>query len=221
VLQTSSTDSTSPQGNTAAYSLTTAKDASFTKSFVEHGMLIGLACVRVAHSYPQSVRPFLYRKRRFDFYFPQFANLGEQPILKKVICPTGIPEVDNQVFGYNEAFSDYRYRPGMLTGKFSPVVVSASSSTAAIISERPSALAQAWTYSDYYQLNYNAFRRSHDYRDLTPPSLSPEWLSEPRNNIQRTLAVQNEPQFLAQFDFEVTATRPMPVKSIPGLIDHH
>lgn len=196
VLQTSSTDSTSPQGNTAAYSCTTDSRSLFTSSFVEHGMLIGLACVRVEHSYCQGIDRFWSRKRRFDFYWPTLANIGEQAVLKKELFVTGNSVNDEQAFGYQEAWADYRYKPNRLSGEFS---IDDNSSY-------KSSLGQAWTYMDVY-----------DY----PPTLSDSWIRESDVNVTQTLATLDKPQFIADFYFKVGTVRPMPVYSVPGLIDHH
>lgn len=216
VLQTSSTDSTSPQGNTAGFSLTTNVEHSFTKSFVEHGMVIGLACIRVEHTYAQGVEPFWFRKNLFDFYFPQFANLSEQPVYKKYLCATGFSEYDDTVFGYQEAWADYRFAPNRLSGAFSPLVYDGSDEG---IRYQNSPLADAWTYNDFYSLSFDVDTLKPNFSDL--PTLSAGWMSEDNTNVGQTLAVSNEPQFIADFRFVVTAVRPMPVRSIPGLIDHH
>lgn len=196
VLQTSSTNNVTPQGNTAAYSCTTDSRSLFTSSFVEHGMLIGLACVRVEHSYCQGVERFWSRKRRFDFYWPTLANIGEQAVLKKEIYADGRKENDELAFGFQEAWADYRYKPNRLSGEFS---IDSRQNPA-------SSLGQAWTYMDVYN---NA------------PTLSDEWIREGDSNVAQTLAVADKPQFIADFYFKVNAVRPMPVYSVPGLIDHH
>ncbi len=196
VLQTSSTTDISPQGNTAAYSCTTDSRSLFTSSFVEHGMLIGLACVRVEHSYCQGVERFWSRKRRFDFYWPTLANIGEQAVLKKEIFVTGKTADDDLAFGYQEAWADYRYKPNRLSGEFS----------IDNCSTKQSSLGQSWTYMDVYN---------------SAPTLSESWISESDKNVKQTLAVQNKPQFIGDFYFKVGTVRPMPVYSVPGLIDHH
>lgn len=216
VLQTSSTDSTSPQGNTAGFSLTTNVEHSFTKSFVEHGMVIGLACIRVEHTYAQGIEPYWFRKNLFDFYFPQFANLSEQPVYKKYLCATGFSEYDDTVFGYQEAWADYRFAPNRLSGAFSPLVFDDGDGN---ITYQNSSLADAWTYNDFYSLSFNDTTGKPVFTDL--PTLSAGWMSEDNTNVGQTIAVPNEPQFIADFRFDVTAVRPMPVRSIPGLIDHH
>lgn len=188
VIQQSATDTTSPQGNTAAYSLTTSRNKMMTYSATEHGYILGLAVIRVDHSYQQGLRRMWSRKRRFDFYHPLLANLGEMEVLNKEIYCQG-NETDNDVFGYQEAWADYRYHPNMVTG------------------EMRSNYAQsldAWHYADYY-------------KEL--PVLSSEWIQEGKENIDRTIAVQSEisHQFIANFYFDQTWTRPMPIYSVPGL----
>lgn len=225
VLQTSSTDVTSPQGNTAGYSLTTDTDNSFIKSFTEPGFLFGLAAVRVHHTYPGQCRPFWFRKRRYDFYYPQFANLSEQPVFKKYLNATGIAAIDNRVFGYQPAWQDYRECPNQLSGQFSPIVYNEGFTVNDEIVEQPSPLTSAWTFSDYYDMGYEiAVNREAGTLDpdlISDPSLSESWMMEPFGNVAQTIAVPTEPQFIGDFFFNVKATRPMPVTSIPGLIDHH
>lgn len=193
VLQTSATDSTSPQGNTAAYSKTTDYSNSFTKSFVEHGFLFGLVCVRTDHTYQQGINKMWSRKTRFDYYWPSFANIGEQAILNQEIYANGELE-DKEVFGYQEAWAEYRYSPNRLSAAFR--------------SNAGNGSLDSWHYGDYYD---------------SRPYLSDEWIRETDSNIERTLAVSTElsDQFIADFYFNSKWTRAMPVYSVPGLIDHH
>lgn len=188
VIQQSATDTTSPQGNTAAYSLTTSRNKMVTYSATEHGYILGLAVVRVDHSYQQGLRRMWSRTRRFDFYHPMLANLGEMEVLNKEIYCQG-NKTDDDVFGYQEAWADYRYHPNMVTGEMR--------STA----QQP---LDAWHYADHYE-------------EL--PVLSSEWIQEGKENIDRTIAVQSEisHQFIANFYYEQTWTRPMPIYSVPGL----
>lgn len=195
VLQTSATDTTSPQGNTAAYSLTNYAGSVFTKSFVEHGYVIGLACVRTEHTYQQGLERFWSRKGRFDFYWPALANIGEQAVLNKEIYLQG-SVADDEAFGYQEAWAEYRYKPSRVSGDFR--------------SAAPNSL-DVWHYAD-------------DYSAL--PTLSPDWINETSVNVDRTLAVQSDTsgaarQFLADFYFKLDCVRPMPLYSVPGLIDHY
>lgn len=196
VIQTSETQET-PQGNVAAYSLTGNQGSYFKHSFVEHGYLIGLACVRTEHSYQQGIEKLWSRKNRFDFYWPALANIGEQAILNKEIFVgttkgQTVQEME-EAFGYQEAWAEYRYKPSRISGAFRSNVQGSLDS---------------WHYGDWYD---------------TQPMLSDEWIRETDVNVNRTLAVQSEleDQYIADFWFKLKCTRPMPVYSIPGLIDHH
>lgn len=191
VVQNSSSVDDSPQGNTAAYSLTADSDNSFTKSFTEHGMIIGLCCARYRHSYQQGLRRLWSRKTRFDFYWPVFANLGEQPVLNKEIYSQGNDE-DDEVFGYQEAWAEYRYHPDSVT------------------SEMRSTYAQS----------LDVWHLGDDYSQL--PILSPTWIQEDKANVDRVLAItsQNSNQIFADIYVKNIATRPMPMFSIPGLSEN-
>lgn len=196
VLQTSSTDETSPLGSTAAYSLTNSVDNSFIKSFTEHGYIIGVACVRTDHTYQQGINRLWSRKRRFDYYWPSLAHIGEQAILKKELCYS--EKVDpEEVFGYQEAWAEYRYKPSYVTGSFR---------------SNYNGSLDAWHYADYY-----------DPLESSDISLNEDFLVENPFNVDRTLAVQSseEPQFIADFYFKCNATRVMPLYSVPGLVDHY
>ena len=157
-------------------------------SATEHGYILGLAVIRVDHSYQQGIRRMWSRKRRFDFYHPMLANLGEMEVLNKEIFAQGTAE-DDEIFGYQEAWADYRYHPNMVTGEMR--------------SNYDQSL-DAWHYADYY-------------KEL--PVLSSKWIQEGKENIDRTIAVQSEisQQFIANFYFDQTWTRPMPIYSVPGL----
>ena len=188
VIQQSATTDASPQGNTAAYSMTTLRNKMCNYSAVEHGYLIILGAIRVDHSYQQGLSRMWTRKGRFDFYHPMLANLSEMAVLNKEIYAQGTAE-DDEVFGYQEAWADYRYHPNIVTG------------------EMRSTYAQtldAWHYGDHYE---------------KLPTLSSTWIQEGTENIDRTLAVQSENshQFICDFFFDQTWTRPMPIYSIPGL----
>ncbi len=117
VVQTSSTDSTSPQGNLSAFGVSGARYHGFSKSFVEHGYIIGLANVRADLTYQQGLNRMWSRKTVLDFYWPSFAHLGEQAVLNKEIFAQGTA-ADDEVFGYQERYGEYRYKPSMITGKF-------------------------------------------------------------------------------------------------------
>lgn len=116
VAQTSSTDSVTPQGNLAAYGVSGASNIGFSKSFVEHGIVIGLVSVRADYTYQQGVDRFWSRETKFDFYWPQFAHLGEVGVLNKEIYCDGSSN-DDAVFGYQERWYEYRYGISKITGK--------------------------------------------------------------------------------------------------------
>lgn len=188
VIQTSATDTISPQGNTGAYSMTTSSNHMCTYSATEHGFVIGLAAIRVQHSYQQGLRRLWTRSTRFSYYDPMLANLGEQAVLTQEIYDTfGNP---NDVFGYQEAWADYKYRTNEVTGQMRSGIDQSL---------------DAWHYADYYE---------------EKPTLSSNWIKEESTNIARTLAVKSTDlshQFICNFFFENTWTRPMPVYNIPGL----
>lgn len=192
VVQTSSTDSVSPQGNTAAYSLTGDISASFTKSFTEHSILLCFICVRNENTYQQGLERMWSRKRRFDFYWPALANISEQPVFNKEIYAQGTDE-DDEVFGYQEAWAEYRYKPSRVSGAF-------RSNYARTL--------DSWHYADYYD---------------SLPVLGDSFIRASETNVDRTLAVQSEleDQFIGDFYFDLKCVRPMPVYSVPGLIDHN
>lgn len=192
VIQQSESTSTSPQGTTTGQSLTTDRHSDFTKSFTEHGYIIGLMVARYHHTYQQGLPKMWSRKNALDFYFPVFANLGEMPILNKEIYCQGNSQ-DDEVFGYQEAWAEYRYRPSVCTGEMRST----------------------------YAQSLDVWHLGDDYSTL--PRLSPGWIREDKSNVDRVLAVQSSVanQFLADIYVKCRATRPMPVYSVPGLIDHH
>lgn len=188
VVQSSGSTDTSPQGNTAAYSLTTGRKHIISYACKEHGYILILAVTRVEHSYQQGLSRMWTRTDRYSYYHPMLANLGEMAVLNQEIYAQGTAE-DQEVFGYQEAWADYRYSPSFVTGYMR--------STAAQTLD-------AWHYADKYE---------------ALPMLSSDWIKEGTENIDRTLAVQSEisHQFLANFWFDETWIRPMPVYSVPGL----
>jgi hypothetical protein len=117
IAQTSSTDATTPQGNMSAFATTGFSGHKFTKSFTEHSAILGLACVYADLTYQQGLPRQFSRQTRYDFYWPSLAHLGEQSILNKEIYAQGTSDDDN-VFGYQERFAEYRYKPSMITGQF-------------------------------------------------------------------------------------------------------
>lgn len=188
IVQTSGqqSDSDTPIGETGAMSVTPINESSFTKSFEEHGFVIGVMCVRHDHSYQQGLERFWSRSDRLDYYFPQFANLGEQPVKKKEIMLTGT-STDDETFGYQEAWADYRMKPNRVSGK---------------MRSNAEGTLDFWHYAD-------------NYKDV--PTLSQEWMNEGKSEIARTLIVQNEPQFFGAIRVMNKTTRCMPLYSVPGL----
>lgn len=188
VQQTSATDQTSPQGNLAAFGVVANRDSGFKKSFVEHGYIIGLVNLRADLNYQQGLNRMWSRQTRFDFYWPVLAHLGEQAILSKEIFADGSAQ-DDDVFGYQERYAEYRYYPNMITGKMR--------------STDPQSL-------DVWHLAQEFSNR---------PVLNSEFIEE-NVPIDRVLAVTNEPEVLLDCYFNLSCVRPMPVYSVPGLVDH-
>lgn len=189
IAQTSATDSTSPQGNLSAYGVTAAKFHGFTKSFVEHGYIIGFVCARADLTYQQGINKMWLRSTVYDFYWPTFAHLGEQAIELREIYAQG-SEADTTVFGYQERYAEYRYKPSQITGKFRSSVTGGT--------------LDMWHLSQFFK---NA------------PTLNEEFIVE-NPPIERIIAVPSEPEFLLDIGFRYTTVRPMPMFGTPGLVDH-
>lgn len=190
VVQTSQTDTTTGQalGNTAAYSLTTCSKQMVDYAATEYGYIIGLAVVRVEHSYQQGLATKWTRGGRFTYYDPRLAALGEQPVYNREIYAQGTSE-DEEIFGYQEAWADYRYKPSYVTGEM----------------------------RSNFQTSLDAWHYADDYKEL--PRLSAEWIQEGTQNIDRTIAVTSNVshQFLCDFYFTENWFREMPIYSIPGI----
>lgn len=189
IAQTSATDTTSPQGNLSAYGVTAAKFHGFTKSFVEHGYIFGFVCARADLTYQQGINKMWLRSTVYDFYWPTFAHLGEQAIELREIYAQG-SEADKDVFGYQERYAEYRYKPSQITGKFRSSVDNGS--------------LDKWHLSQFFN---NA------------PTLNEEFIIE-NPPIERIIAVPSEPEFLIDIGFRYTTVRPMPMFGTPGLVDH-
>lgn len=189
IAQTSATDNTSPQGNLSAYGVTAAKFHGFTKSFVEHGYVFGFVSARADLTYQQGINKMWLRSTVYDFYWPTFAHLGEQAIELREIYAQG-SEDDTIVFGYQERYAEYRYKPSQITGKFRSSVVDGS--------------LDKWHLSQFFK---NA------------PTLNEEFITE-NPPINRIIAVTDEPEFLLDIGFHYTTVRPMPMFGTPGLVDH-
>lgn len=192
VAQTSSTSSQpSPQGNLAAFATASMHNNGFVKSFTEHGIVIGLVNVRADLSYQQGLNRFWSRRTRFDFYWPALSHLGEQTILNKEIYTQGSanPTADAAVFGYQEAWAEYRYKPSQISGLFR------SNATGSLA----------------------AWHLAQNFASL--PTLNSTFIQE-NPPVERVVAVPSQPQFLFDSYFKFKCVRPMPVYSVPGMIDH-
>lgn len=200
VQQSATASGETAQGTVTGMSVTTDTHSDFTKSFTEHGFVIGVMVARYDHTYQQGLERFWSRKDRFDYYWPVFANIGEQAVKNKEIFAQG-PSVkdsagaviDDQVFGYQEAWADYRYKPSRVTGEM----------------------------RSQYAQSLDVWHLADDYSAL--PMLSDSWIREDKGNVDRVLAVTSavSNQLFADIYIKNRTTRPMPMYSIPGLIDHH
>lgn len=192
VQQSATQDGSTPQGNPVGLSVTSDVHHDFKKSFVEHGFVIGVMVARYDHTYQQGLERMWSRKDRFDYYWPVFANIGEQAVKNKEIYAQGNAQ-DDEVFGYQEAWADYRYKPSRVAGEMRST----------------------------YERSLDVWHLGDDYSKL--PALSDAWIREDKSNVDRVLAVQSstQNQLFADIYIQNRSTRPMPMYSIPGLIDHH
>ena len=200
VQQSATASGETAQGTVTGMSVTTDTHSDFTKSFTEHGFVIGVMVARYDHTYQQGLERFWSRKDRFDYYWPVFANIGEQAVKNKEIFAQGPgvkdsagSVIDDQVFGYQEAWADYRYKPSRVTGEM----------------------------RSQYAQSLDVWHLADDYSAL--PALSDSWIREDKTNVDRVLAVTSSVsnQLFADIYIKNRTTRPMPMYSIPGLIDHH
>lgn len=197
VPQSSGTGSTSetPQGNLSAFGLSTGTNRAFSKSFVEHGIVLGLVSIRSDLTYQQGLPRMWSRSTRYDYYWPALSALGEQAILNKEIYAQnasvldGDIPVNDKVFGYQERWSEYKYGYSKVTGQLRS------------------------TYSkslDYWHL-------SQKFDEL--PTLSAKFIEE-NPPLNRVLAVTDAPQFIFDAYYDLKCVRPMPLYCVPGLVNH-
>ena len=195
VVQTSNTPiSGTPQGNLAAYAVSSNRSGGFTKSFTEHGVLIGLINVRADLNYQQGLNRMWSRQTRFDFYWPALSHLGEQSVLNKEIYAVGANNTaqDDAVFGYQERYAEYRYKPSNITSQFRST----------------------------YSAPLDMWHLAQKFTSL--PALDQTFIEE-NPPLSRILAVgtgANGAQILCDAYFQIKTARPMPTYSVPGLIDH-
>lgn len=196
IAQTSNGSSdNAPLADLAAYATASNVKKGFSKSFVEHSYVLGLVSIRADLTYQQGLHRMWSRQTRYEFYFPVFQSLGEQSVLNKEIYAQGTaaPTVDDAVFGYQERWAEYRYKPSMITGKMRS--------------------------NDAQSLDI--WHLSQEFSAL--PVLTSAGVStfiEENPPIDRITAVENEPEFKLDCYFNIKHTRPMPVYSVPGFIDH-
>lgn len=180
-----------PQGNLAAFGTVQAHGIGFTKSFTEHGLVMGIMSTRADVTYQNNVQKMWLRKTRFDHYYPALSHLGEQAILQKEIYPTGVALEDDKVFGYQERWSELRYRPSQITGKLR------SNETGG-------------TPLDMWHL-------AQDFGSA--PTLSQQFVEEDAP-VDRIIAVPAEPHFICDMYVKLICARPLPTYSVPGMVDH-
>lgn len=188
---TGASGTTTAQGNLAGFGTVLAHGHGFSKSFVEHGVILGLCSVRADLTYQQGLDRMWSRRTRFDYYWPALAHIGEQAVLNQEIYCKGDSN-DPLVFGYQERFAEYRYKPSLITGLFRSNVSTGSTSI------------------DIWHLSQNF---------VSLPTLSDAFIIE-QPPVSRVIATSSEPQFLMDSHIQLTCARPMPVFGVPGLIDH-
>lgn len=191
VVQSSSTlQDVSAQGHVTGFSKTVGQGASFVKSFTEPGYVIGVCAIRTLHTYQQGLDRSWSRFSRLDYYHPVLASIGEQPVFNKELYVYG--DDGDEVFGYQEAWGDYRFAQSYVSGAFR--------------SNYPHGSLDFWTYTD-------------DFDDT--PRLSDEWMRETDVNVGRTLATANmegAPQFIVDFWFNLKVTSAMPAFGTPAML---
>jgi hypothetical protein len=191
LAQTGATGATgTPQGNLAAYGVHSSSGLGFNKSFTEHMILIGLVNVTSDMSYQYGLNRMWSRSTRWDFYWPALSHIGEQAVLNQEIYPQG-SSADTGVFGYQERYAEYRYKPSIVTGEFRSNYA---------------------TPLDFWHLAE---------KDASLPTLGSTWITDTTpNSLSRCVAVTTEPQIYFDAYLKLRCARPMPVYSVPGLIDH-
>lgn len=192
IAQTSNTATApTPLGNLAAVGTVSMHRVGFTKSFTEHGVILGLVSARADLNYQQGLNRMFSRSTRFDFYWPALAHLGEQAILNKEIYAvgSGVPGQDALVFGYQERYAEYRYKPSIVTGQF----------------------------RSNFATTLDSWHLAQNFSAL--PTLGPTFIQDDPP-VDRIIAVPAEPHFLFDSFFSLRCARPMPVYGVPGMIDH-
>lgn len=203
ITQTSSTDTTSPQGNLVGQVTLANSKVSFTKSTTEHSILMCLASIRADLTYQQGTNRMFFRKNRLDFYWPTLSHIGEQVIKMQEIYtqapavkwPDSDDSYNEKAFGYQEAWAEYRYMPSLITG---------------IMRSKTQGAPDDYTSLDVWHLAQ---------KFSNPPALNSEFIEE-HPPLERVMSITDEPPFIVDIVVRAKAVRPMPVYSVPGLIDH-
>lgn len=182
------TKTDSDVGNLGGFSYGSINGDFFSKSFTEHGVLLIVGGLLTRHTYGQGFDRSLMRKSRFDYYWPEFANIGEQPVYKSQLFGRDVPMGDHDVFGFQEAWAEYREFPNKVRGHFRPDSNGTLSS---------------WNYVDNFS---------------SPPVLNSDFMKEVPNNIDRTIAVSSNisSQFIADIYFTGNVARELPLFSVPA-----
>lgn len=209
VIQTGG-DGTTPNATITAYGVVGANVFGFSTSFTEHSYVMGLARIRHNPLYQQGLNRMWSRSTLLDFYDPLFACIGEQPVLNKELVAQGqsvteadgVTVIDEEGFGFQEAWADYRYHPSIITGK---------------LRSNDAQSLDAYHFAQYFATNTG----TDENPVITPycPKLNQSFIEE-SVPITRSIAVANEPQFLLDFRYYYKCARPMPIHSVPGLVDH-
>ncbi|WNK15049.1 MAG: major capsid protein [Microvirus sp.] len=189
VAQTSATDGTNPLGQLAAVGTCAVNGHGFTKSFTEHCIIMGLINVRSDLNYQSGMNRMWSRVTRYDFYWPALSHLGEQEVYNREIFFVDDPLIDDLVFGYQERYAEYRYKPSQITGLFR--------------SEAAGTL-DSWHLAQDFSVT---------------PVLNDEFIVEDAP-MARIKAVVTQPDFLFDSHIRFRCVRPMPLYSVPGLMDH-
>ncbi|AXL14560.1 major capsid protein [Microviridae sp.] len=177
-----------PQGDNAAMGTLSFTGHGFEKSFTEHCVILGFISARADMTYQNGINKMWSRQIRYDYYFPTLAHIGEQAVLSQEIFTDGTSD-DELVFGYQERYAEYRYKPSIVTSLMRSQSIQ----------------------------SLDAWHLAQDF--LTRPFLSSSFIEE-NPPIDRVIAVPGQPHFILDTFFELTCARPMPVHSIPGMIDH-
>jgi len=188
IANTSAT-ATENQGELAAFATSSSGGQGFVKSFTEHSVIIGMVSVRADLTYQTGIDKKFSRQTRWDYYWPSFAHLGEQAVLNKEIYAIGAGS-DDDVFGYQERYAEYRYRPSIICGAF----------------------------RSNFATSLDTWHLAQDFGAVLP--LLDDSFIQDTPPVSRVVAVPSEPEFIFDAYFDLKCARPMPTYGVPGMIDH-